>query len=591
MNSYGDKPMKDYSFIEVVISGDSHVIISADPKLYEVIPSGLDGAFEECVTERYKNNFVEKLAEADDTWFPARIISGEQTPLFYISASKQKDEMIKLVMVSLDELLDTHNELIRLSSSYRSQLDLYEDVFFEYDPETGIVNVFNTDVARFDAGLYTIDEFEALLSDGLPHKCQKAVRDFVGQIKSKTGRFSARVDANVISDDDGYTVSQMEGAYVFYYKGKESVVGHIHVGNGKGKVVASSIKHDSLTGLVDKADITRIAQERIDDRRLQGTTLAIVDIDYFKNVNDTYGHQFGDVVIKRVAEIISTEVGNCGIAGRFGGDEFLIVFYNIEDEAALRKDLRRIKKMVSETFPDKGVDGQTPLTLSIGTATFSKDADSYDDIFMLADYCLYMAKDKGRNRYVIYTPEKHGNLEEIRDKAMTSKKFNDRGELSYGDMLISMFDTVLHGPGASVKNMMDEFAINFEIQHLQLFAGKPYEFMYSTGTDAIANSMSTDMLKAFLNSEAKDKYMAGRNFIVVNKIEYMPPQAEAFKKHLRDIGVYSFMFICFIDKDGNDCVMLISSIGKYTQWNEMHYKYYRSFGDILACCNCKKDFE
>ena len=111
------------------------------------------------------------------------------------------------------------------------------------------------------------------------------------------------------------------------------------------KTNANSIKHDSLTGLVDKTDIIRIAKERIDDRRLEGTTLAIVDIDFFKAINDTYGHQFGDEVIKRVADIISKETGNEGIAGRFGGDEFLIVFYNIQREEEIL-DFNKSKKLI-----------------------------------------------------------------------------------------------------------------------------------------------------------------------------------------------------------------------------------------------------
>ena len=584
-----EKNMKDYSFIEVVITGDSHLIIDCDDKARKLFSEIKEDALDDYITEDYRDNFVHRISKIEDKWFPARIKIGDETPLFYIKASRQKrSNNIKLVLVSLDELLETHDELIRLVSSLRAQLDLYEDVFFEYDPDTDVVGVFNTDVARFDAGLYSIDQFEELLCDGIPAKSQRAVKNFISQMKNKTGRFSMRVDSNVLNDDSGYNVSLMEGAYVFFYKGTESVVGHIHVGNGKGKIVASSIKRDSLTGLVDKADITRISQERIDDRGLDGTTLAIVDIDFFKKINDTYGHQFGDVVIKKVADIIAAEVGNSGIAGRFGGDEFLIVFYNIEDEDDLRNHLRCIMETVKECFPDKGSDGTSPLTLSIGTATYPKDATSYDDVFMIADYCLYLAKEKGRNRYIIYTPSKHAAFEEIIAKTMTTRKFNDRGELSYGDMLISMYDNVLHGPGSSIENLMDEFAENFNIQHVQLFVGKPFRFRYSVGPDEISNTASKDMLTGFLNSPAKDKFMAGRNFIVVNKIDHMPPQAEAFKIHLKDIGVYSFMFICFNDIDGNECILLISSIGKYTQWNEMHYKYYRSFGDILAHCHCKE---
>ena len=581
--------MKDYSYIEVVITEDSHVIIECDSRGRQIFSGISDAAIDDRITDKYKENFALKVGQAEDRWFPARITVKDATPLFYIKAIKQREKKaIKLTLVNLDELLDAHGELIRLVSSLRAQLDLYEDVFFEYDPETECVGVFNTDVAKFDAGIYTVDEFEEILCMDVPQKSQKAVRDFITQMKSKIGRFSSRVDANILNNDNGYTSSHIEGAYVFFHEETESVVGHIHISNDRGKTVTSSIRRDPLTGLVDKADIARIATERIDERGLEGTTLAIVDIDFFKNINDTYGHQFGDTVIKRVADIIADEVGNSGIVGRFGGDEFLIVFNNVEDEDVLREHLRRMKNTVSGSFYESGDADRPKLTLSIGTATYPKDATSYEDLFMVADYCLYMAKDKGRNRYIIYTPSKHGSFEEIMAKTMSARKFSGRGDLSYGDMLVNMSDAVRHGAGASIESLIDEFAFNFDIQHVQLFVGKPYKLRYSAGVDAISDGTSQDILTGFLNSPAKDKFMAGRKFIVVNRIEHMPPQADAFKKHLNDIGVYSFMFICFNDIDGNECILLISSIGKYTQWNEMHYKYYRGFGDILSECHCKE---
>ncbi len=580
--------MSDYSFVEVVISGDSHLVISADRRAYDRIIGGLKGPLDERVTDKYKESFIQRVNEADESWFPARIVYGQEAPLYYVKASKQGNNMVKLTFVWLDELLASHYELGRQNASYRAQLDLYEDVYFEYDPETEVVNVFNTDAAKFDSGLYTIDEFQDLLCEGIPAKSQKTVRGFIGQMKTKTGRFSARVDANVLNGETGYNVSQMEGAYVFYYQGKESVVGHIHLGNGRGKMVAASIKHDSLTGLVDKADITRIAQERIDDRNLAGTTLAIIDIDFFKNVNDTFGHQYGDTVIRRVADIINTEVGSSGIAGRIGGDEFLIVFYNIEDEESLREHLRRIRDVVKESFSEKSIDGKNQITLSIGTATFPKDAASYEDVFMLADYCLYVAKDKGRNRYVIYTPEKHGSFEQIKEKTMSTRKIGDRGDISYGDILLNMFDITLHGTGAPYETFMDEFALAFGLQKISLFVGPPFEHRYSAGNDPVYKDRPLDMMKGFLNSEAKEKFMAGRDFVVINKIDHLPPQAEAFRMHLKDLGVLSFIIMRFYDLDHRECVLLMSSLGKYIQWNETHFKYYRAFTDVLACYHLEK---
>ena len=469
----------------------------------------------------------------------------------------------------------------RTIRSYRAQLDIYEDVFFEYDPQTGMVEVFNAQEAYFEAGSYSIDAFEELLLKQASDKQISAVKSFVSQIRSKTGRFGVKVTGNLLNDDTSLNVTMLEGGFVFFDKEREGVVGHIHLRSSKGKLVAASIKHDSLTGLVDKADITRIAMERIDERCLSGTTLAIVDIDFFKTVNDTYGHQYGDSVIKKIADIISAEVGSDGIVGRFGGDEFLVVFYNITDEETLRGYLRNMKKKIEAAFPDKGVDENTPLSISVGAAIYPKDADTYEDVFMVADYCLYIAKDKGRNRYIIYDECKHGLVEAIRLKKDTVKKRNDR-DVSLGDVMVRMFDQILHGDGSSPERILDEFALSFDLQRITLLVGEPFRFRYSSGTEAIKNPEDAQFLLGFLNSDFKNKYLGDQTFIVVNRIDSLPVQAGAIKSFLREAGILSYVIVKFFDKNKRECILMISSIGKQTQWNQMHYKYYRALGDLLS---------
>ena len=574
--------MKDNNFHEITLSGDEHRMISADAKAYSIIGSDTYSSFEDYVQEEYRENFKKKLELLEDDWFPARLKNGSSKSLYYMRASrKENSNMIRLVMVNIDDLMGAYARLNRDVNSYRAQLDLYEDVFFEYNPSLDIIKVYNTEAASFDAGIYTLDDFESMLLENAKGRHRQIVKSFIGQIRAKAGRYTARVDANLLDDDPNVTYTQLEEAFVFYDKESEGVVGHIHLGTSKGVTKATSIKHDSLTGLVDKSDIIRIAKERIDDRRLEGTTLIIIDIDFFKSINDTYGHQVGDEVIKKIADIISTEVGNDGISGRFGGDEFLVVLYHVQDEDELRAKLKSIKNMVSATFPNSGIDENTPLSVSIGSAMFPRDADNYEDLFMLADYCLYMAKDKGRNRYIIYTLEKHGTLDTIRQKRQNSKKINER-DLSLGDVIVKMFDMTLHGTPSSLEHYMDEFAEAFELQHMTLFVGEPYICKYSAGTNVIRDQAAQDFLLGILNSDARETYFSDQKFIVVNRIDNLPPYARSVKEFLKELGVYSYVMIRFKDRDDKPCVLIIASIGKLTQWNQTHYKFYRAFTDLLG---------
>lgn len=574
--------MRDTNFHEITLTGEDHRLISADAKAYRIIGGDTYSSFEDYVMEEYRENFIKKLELLEDNWFPARLKNGSDKSLYYMRASrKENSDMIRLIMVNIDDLMGAYARLNRDINSYKAQLDLYEDVFFEYNPSLDIVKVYNTEQAMFDSGIYTLDDFEEFLLTNAKGRHRQVVKGFIGQIRAKAGRYTARVDANLLNEDTNVTYTQLEESFVFYDKESEGVVGHIHLGTNKGVTKATSIKHDSLTGLVDKSDIIRIAKERIDDRRLDGTTLVIIDIDFFKSINDTYGHQVGDEVIKKIADIISSEIGNEGISGRFGGDEFLVVIYNVQDEDELRAKLKNIKNMVSATFPNSGIDENTPLSVSIGSATYPKDADSYEDIFMLADYCLYMAKDKGRNRYIIYTLAKHGTLDSIRQKRQNLKKINER-DLSLGEVIVKMFDMTLHGAGSTPEHFMDEFAEAFELQHMTLFVGEPFFCKYSAGTEVIRDQAAQDFLLGILNSDARERYFSDQNFIVVNRIENLPPYAKSVQNFLKDLGVYSYVMIRFRDKDDRPCVLIIASIGKFTQWNQTHYKFYRAFTDLLG---------
>jgi diguanylate cyclase (GGDEF)-like protein len=133
--------------------------------------------------------------------------------------------------------------------------------------------------------------------------------------------------------------------------------------------------------------------------------IAVLDLDHFKTINDTFGHLFGDEVLATTAEIIKEAVGNRGIVGRIGGDEMMIVIDRIEEHTELRNLLRTIRTNVEWAY--KGKRDDVNVTCSIGVAAYPEHGDNYEKVFQIADKMLYLAKEKGRNRYIIYIPEIH----------------------------------------------------------------------------------------------------------------------------------------------------------------------------------------
>ena len=173
----------------------------------------------------------------------------------------------------------------------------------------------------------------------------------------------------------------------------------------RANVYAEILKHatlDALTGFYNRRQLDeRLKQEVSSAKRQKRNLCAImIDIDFFKSVNDTYGHAVGDLVLKTVSNTIKTQLRDYDIAGRYGGEEFLILlpYTNIDEAKLVAERLRAAvenKKMdISKIHPEKN---NINVTISLGVAQYKND--EYERIFIRnADTALYKAKEEGRNR-------------------------------------------------------------------------------------------------------------------------------------------------------------------------------------------------
>ena len=168
--------------------------------------------------------------------------------------------------------------------------------------------------------------------------------------------------------------------------------------------------HDSLTGLISRKYMLEFIHDLIS--RQVHFTLAIIDLDNFKSINDNYGHATGDGVLSQLGEALRDYVGRDGLAGRFGGDEFLMVYFKSNDYAHIHD--------YYDGFFSGGrlfrryyiVDDVTLfMTGTLGSAAYAEDAQDFETLFAKVDKALYRGKSKGRNCYIIYVESKHGHLE------------------------------------------------------------------------------------------------------------------------------------------------------------------------------------
>ena len=163
-----------------------------------------------------------------------------------------------------------------------------------------------------------------------------------------------------------------------------------------------SIK-DALTGLYNRHFLNEYLIKTSELCLRHGHSLGIlmIDIDFFKKVNDQFGHDVGDEVLKQIAGIIHKKFRKADVVVRYGGEEFLVVLHNVEEQKLieLAEELRR---EVSQT-PLKISSGEIYKTISIGIAIFPKDSKDIREVIKFADIGLYHAKKTGRNKIVRFT--------------------------------------------------------------------------------------------------------------------------------------------------------------------------------------------
>lgn len=162
---------------------------------------------------------------------------------------------------------------------------------------------------------------------------------------------------------------------------------------------------DQLTGLYNRRFLDETIDKIAAQIKRRGTTLGILmmDIDYFKEVNDTYGHDMGDKVLKEIAKVLVKSVREADLVIRFGGEEFLVLLMDVQSGKSVEIAEKIRKAVESHTIESFGV--VLRKTVSVGVSEFPVDSDKIWQCIKYADVALYKAKEMGRNRVVRFKPE------------------------------------------------------------------------------------------------------------------------------------------------------------------------------------------
>lgn len=235
------------------------------------------------------------------------------------------------------------------------------------------------------------------------------------RLSQKTGEILKDIKPNDIklaTNNETEKLNHYFSTLLVELQGKITQANHyaVELDESNRKLVNLAVK-DSLTGLYNHGYIKeRLEQEISRAKRFNHLiSLMMIDIDDFKAVNDTYGHLVGDHVLRTISRLIHETVGPLGIASRYGGEEFLVLFPETNESEAKRIAENIRHKIDAHNFTLSPIGDNAPsgtpfihLTCSNGTCSFPEDGDKVDTLISKSDTAVYQAKKNGKNRVENY---------------------------------------------------------------------------------------------------------------------------------------------------------------------------------------------
>ncbi|MEG1994392.1 MAG: diguanylate cyclase, partial [Oscillospiraceae bacterium] len=307
---------------------------------------------------------------------------------------KDNKKCVYMSVSDITEIKELKEQAQINKERYESILPYTKDVIFEWDMKTN--KVYTTDtfenkfgyrldeknlITEIRANEYILDEdwhcFYNLIAEICSGKCFGQCE---ARVKKNDGTYIwCKITSTSIKDDNDFVVKVV------------GVLSDISEHKEKLENVQKIADTDYLTQVYNRTGFIKYINEYLEISNTL-SAMIIVDIDYFKNVNDTYGHKVGDEILKNIAGILKNQAKREDIVGRLGGDEFVVFLKNINDVFEAEMFAKSICKQVEK---------HTLTTCSIGVTIDCGSHLSFDEFYLKADTALYKSKENGRNQYTL----------------------------------------------------------------------------------------------------------------------------------------------------------------------------------------------
>lgn len=482
------------------------------------------------------------------------------------------DRMVQLIAQDIIVISNDFDMYYHRVRKYRALMNVIEEKIFEYDPETRMLTIYcyRNNKSEIFERMDLIEWRDACINKG--YVTDDDVIHFEAlctSMLSGMSSFTVKFSSSIMSKGERVDNLVFKGQALMVESDKRLTVGVISEPDKRTRTVQEHVdmdeaKLDSATGIYNKKAITDMITEEInkaagENKNIQ-MYLMILDIDNFKSVNDSYGHYFGDEVIKSFADSLRISVGGRGLVGRIGGDEFMVLLkdVSVEEVRIMLKSMRKgLKVLLAQKQPEY------LFSTSIGISQFSKDGTDFETLFKIADAALYIAKEKGKDRYIIYDYDKHGNiLADMKHDIAFGNEFMK--PMAKYELAANIVMKVSLGQ-MKVMDVLFEIMDKLNIHGISIFTGNDMKCIYSTGHYKIKVENASYIYKDGYESHFDEYGINCVNNIASLTINF----PEAFGR-LRDNNICSFVQMKTMGSDDQEYMVEFDIFGiNRRKWSDI----------------------
>jgi len=542
---FGKEEMSDKNFLQYVHPDDveqfKEFIRTTAKKRSEAVFRFLNAKAD------YKSNLVRKVSrKISDDWI--------------INSSYE--------FIDIADSLFLYDKAMESVNMLRVTLSLTDEFVYIYNTETNIITMYKYDqYQRIELFNMDIDEWKQyLIEKEYVTLGEKAMLDsLILGFKMYLQSFSVKLNTSLRTNGETMEPVKFLGSIYNTIDEGRIVIGRVILDEEVSHAntvmnLMDELQFDSLTGVYNKKTITEYAKKRIAEEKENRVIISILDVDHFKSVNDTFGHMYGDKVLARVGRKLKEIVGDQGVVGRIGGDEFLLIFTGLNDDQVLRGMLRAIRTQIKWEFADDFENFS--ITCSIGAAIFPINGTEYEDLFKKADCCLYIAKEKGRDRYVFFRDELHRESYQAALNNVENNEVNSTREIHELQYITRFMSAAVIDVQKALKAALIHMTNAFNIDNISIFYGDGMSKIYSFGKDFPLFKEALYLHK----NEFKKLMSHGNNYIEFGFLFKIEESAPEIAQYMRQVGVAASIQCILGRYDHIKGVITFNKSGEGAQW-------------------------